>query len=398
MRNLDTIFKEKYTNTDVSKMRNFTNEIDFSDRLIGIKGSRGVGKTTILLQYLKKNFKLNNKIMYVSLDHIHFSNKLLYDYADEFRKKGGELLILDEVHRYANWSKELKNIYDDFTKLKVIFTGSSLLHLRKAQEDLSRRAAMYSMPGLSFREYLEFETNIQFPIYKLTDIIENHVDISLDIITKIKPLSHFHDYLSHGYYPFYLSSKKSFHRKLNEAINLTLEVDIPQFENIPISNIIYLKRLLHIISKSVPFKPNYNKISQRTELSINSVKSYIIFLERAKLISQLHLPDKGLGNINKPEKIFLDNTNIMYNLAPELCDVGNLRETFFMSQISSAEIDINASKDFDFIIDNKYNFEIGGKNKKKKQINGIENSYIVKDNIEIGDENIIPLWMFGFMY
>lgn len=390
-------FYEKYAQTNTKLVRDFINKVDWCNRFIGIKGSRGVGKTTLLLQYIKLNYKPDNKVLYTSLDNLYFTENHLLDLAESFYKKGGELLVLDEVHRYPNWSVELKNIYDDFPNLKVVFTGSSLLQISKANADLSRRAVMYEMPGLSFREFLIFENVIKLPSFTIQDIFENHVQIAVDIIGQIKPLAHFSNYLNYGYYPFYLENTKSFHQKLFEAIQVTLEIDIPQFESIQTSNIIYLRKLLQIISASVPFKPNMNTISQRTGISLNTMKLYLKYLAEANLISLLYFEEKGMNSLNKPEKIYLQNTNLMHSLAPDNTETGHIRETFFLSQ-TSAILKVNASYKADFLIENKYTVEIGGKGKTQHQIADVENAFIVKDNIEVGNDNIIPLWLFGFMY
>lgn len=390
-------FYEKYSQTNTKLVRAFINQVDWSNRFIGIKGSRGVGKTTMLLQYIKLNYKPDNKVLYTSLDYLYFTENRLYDLADTFYKKGGELLVLDEVHRYPNWSIELKNIYDDFPGLKVIFTGSSLLQISKAKSDLSRRAVIYEMPGLSFREFLIFEDVINIPPLTISDVFENHVQIAIEIIGQIKPLAHLSNYLNFGYYPFYLENKKSFHQKLFEAIQITLEIDIPQFESIQTSNIIYLRKLLQIISASVPFKPNMNIISQRTGISVNTMKLYMKYLDEASLISLLYVEEKGINSLNKPEKIYLQNTNLMQTLAPDNTEIGHVRETFFLSQVS-VKSKVNAAPKADFLIDNKYTVEIGGKSKQQHQIAGLENAFVVKDNIEVGSDNIIPLWLFGFLY
>ena len=305
--------------------------------------------------------------------------------------------MLDEAHRYPDWSVELKSIYDDFPDLKVIFTGSSLLKISKGKSDLSRRAVMYEMPGLSFREFLQFETGVDFDAVGFDDLIANHRQIALEVISKIKPLVLFTNYLQYGYYPFYLENKRAFHQKLGEMLQMVLDVDIPQYEQLQISNIPAIKKLLQIISGSAPFKPNYHTISGRSGISINTVKSYIGYLSDAQLILQLHHKTKGLGNIGKPKKIYLHNSNLMYNLIGNNVDLGNVRETFFYSQVSQVA-SVNASAQSDFLVNGKYTFEIGGKNKSQKQIIGLPDSYIAKDDIEIGYENVIPLWMFGMMY
>ncbi|MFW5756267.1 MAG: ATP-binding protein [Tangfeifania sp.] len=390
-------FYEKYAQTNAKSIRDFEEKVDWNNRIIGLKGSRGVGKTTLLLQHIKKNYKPSGKILYTSLDHFWFAENRLYHLADIFYKKGGEILFLDEVHRYPDWSVELKNIYDDFHDLKIVFTGSSLLHLEKSRADLSRRAVLYNMPGLSLREFLNFQTNNSFPAYALQEIVNNHVEIAISVMEKLKPLEFFQDYLNYGYYPFYLENIDSFHQKLSEAVHTVLEVDIPQFESIQTSHILLLKKLLQIISSSVPFKPNLQSISQRSGISINTLKKYIYLLDRANIISLLHADSKGMSNLSKPEKIFLQNTNLMYNLSGENQNIGNLRETFFLTNLKEVG-KVEAAKSGDFFVNDKYTFEIGGKGKKQKQIKNISDSFIVKDEIETGNDNIIPLWLFGFLY
>lgn len=389
-------FYEKYALIQTNTIRDFINKIDWSNRFVGIKGSRGVGKTTLMLQYIKKNYKPDKQVLYTSLDDLYFAGNRLYDLAEMFYKKGGQLLALDEVHRYTNWAGELKNMYDDMPGLKVIFTGSSLLHLHQAKADLSRRVVMYQMPGLSFREFLKFETKQSFSAFGFEDILVSHIDLAIEIVSKLKPLAYFESYLNHGYFPFYLEKKNVFHQKLGEILLTVLEIDIPQFASISPSNIIYLKKLLTVISNSVPFKPNIKSLSERTGISVNTLKSYLKILSDADIINLLYVTDRGINSLNKPEKIFLNNTNLMYNLGGGMANIGNIRETFFFNQTSQLKY-VSSSPKADFLIDEK-TFEIGGKNKGKKQVKEIEQAFIVKDDIEIGVDNIIPLWLFGFLY
>jgi hypothetical protein len=397
MENLIRRFYEKYAQINTELVRDFMNQVDWSNRFIGIKGSRGVGKTTMLLQYIKLNYEPNDKVLYASLDNLYFTENRLYDLTDTFYKKGGELLVLDEVHRYPAWSIELKNIYDDFPELKVIITGSSLLQITKAKADLSRRVVMYEMPGLSFREFLQFEKIASFPVVSVDDIFENHVQLAIGISAKIRPLEHLRKYLSYGYYPFYRENVSAFHQKLHETIQVTLEIDIPQYEQVQTSNIIYLRKLLQVISGSVPFKPNLNSVSQRTGISLNTMKQYLRYLSDANLLSLLYVPEKGINSLNKPEKIYLQNTNLMYSLADRNVEIGHILETFFMSQVQPVS-KINATTQADFLVNGKYLVEIGGKSKQQHQIAGAAHGFIVKDDIEIGNDNIVPLWLFGFLY
>jgi len=396
MEGLIQLFYEKYALVQTKSTRSFLDTIDWSNRFIGIKGSRGVGKTTLILQHIRLNFKPDNRVLYISLDNLYFLEHKLYEVADEFYKKGGEFLAIDEVHRYPHWAIELKNIYDNLPGLKVVFTGSSLLHINQAKADLSRRAVMYSMPGLSYREFLNFETKTNFKSLDLNEILKNHIEIAIEIKQKIKPLQYFENYLNYGYYPFYLENKKSFHQKLSEIILTILEVDIPQYALIQTSNILALKKLLTVISKSVPFQPNMNSLSNITGISLNTMKLYIKLLHDAELIKLLYVENKGVNSLNKPKKIYLNNSNLMNNLSRNT-NIGNNRETFFYNQLNYKN-KVNASKNTDFYVNEKYSFEIGGKSKSKKQIKDIKNAYVVKDTIEIGSNNVIPLWIFGFLY
>jgi len=396
MEQLVQLFYEKYADTQTVTIRDFIHQIDWNNRLIGIKGSRGVGKTTLILQYIKLNYSPDYKVLYVSLDHFYFLEHRLYDLVDTFYKNGGEFIALDEVHRYQNWSVEIKNIYDNMPGLKIVFTGSSLLHINQAKADLSRRAVMYKMPGLSFREFLEFETGQDFQKYSIDEILNKHLEIAVSIKKSIKVIHHFNNYLSLGYYPFYLENKSSFRQKLLEVIMTVLEIDIPQYAHITTAHIIYLKKLLMIISRSAPFKPNMKNLSNRTGISLNTLKNYLKLLSDAELIKLLYVKQYGINSLNKPEKIFLHNTNLMQALVTDT-DKGNMRETFFFNQVS-VNYKVAASKTTDFVVNDIWEFEVGGKNKTRKQIAGNSNAFVVKDDIEIGYMNIIPLWLFGFLY
>ena len=388
-------FYQKYAQVQTQQVRDFMHTIDWSNRFIGIKGSRGVGKTTLLLQYIRLNFEPNKNVLYVSLDHLYFLENTLYDLVSDFYKKGGLFIAIDEVHKYPNWAIEIKNIYDDMPHLRLVFTGSSLLHIQQAKADLSRRVVMYSMPGLSFREFIQFETQIQLDRYTLDEITQNHVAISIQVLQKVKPLEHFQNYLNYGYYPFYIENKKSFHQKLSEVILTVLEVDIPQYAAISVSNGVLLKKLLSVISNSVPFKPNMNAISERTGISLNTMKNYLKLLHDAQLLQLLYVEDKGMNTLGKPEKIFLNNPNLITNLGIDL-DKGSIRETFFLNQMQYQQ-PVFASANVDFKVAD-FEFEVGGRNKKKKQIQGIANAFVVKDDVEIGSDLNIPLWLFGFLY
>ena len=389
--------RKKINLTNLTIERNFANQIIWKDRLIGVKGARGVGKTTLILQYIKRNFEFGSNNLYVSLDDVYFSGNSLIDFTENFVKNGGEFLFLDEVHRYKNWAQELKNVYDDFPELKLVFTGSSILDITKSKADLSRRAVLYKMPGLSFREYIQFTRDMEFEKYSLEDILHNHEHITDTVTAKIKPLPEFKKYLQSGYYPFFMEYSETYHERLEQVINLVLETDIPAMKAINLEGIAKLKQLLYIISTSVPFKPNIKKLSEKTGISRNSLVYYLNYLEEAQILHLLHKDNMGISLLQKPEKIYLDNTNLIHTLAYQDANTGNERETFFMNQLAQNHI-VTYSDKSDFLIDNKFTFEIGGQSKTGKQIKDIPNSYLAIDNIEYGYKNKIPLWLFGFLY
>jgi predicted AAA+ superfamily ATPase len=397
MESIDERFLKKIDATSLIFIRSIIDKISWEARLIGIKGPRGVGKTTLLLQYIKKNLPIDHSTLYVSLDNIWFAQNNLVDLVDDFAKRGGKYLFLDEVHKYPNWSIEIKNIYDDFPELKVVFTGSSMLEILNARADLSRRAVIYHMQGLSFREYLAIKTGQEFAVHSLEEIIANHVSISREILQKVKPLAHFGSYLNHGYFPFFQEVPTLYHQRLEEVVNMTLEIELPLLRSVDISYIPRLKHLLHIISESVPFIPNVTKLAERIGINRNTLVSYLFFLQEAHLTKNLYKDIKGITQMQKPEKIYLENTNFQFAFTPKNADLGNLRETFFINQLSNSHT-VEYVKDGDFRIDGRYIFEVGGKNKSSEQIQGVKNSFIAADDIEYGNAKRIPLWLFGFMY
>jgi predicted AAA+ superfamily ATPase len=335
--------------------------------------------------------------MYISLDDLYFADNKLIDFADNFVKNGGKHLFIDEVHKYKNWAIEIKNIYDYNYDLKIVFTGSSLLEIINARADLSRRSLNYNMQGLSFKEYLNLNLDTNFKSYNLSEIINNHQEISSEISSEIKPIQHFNDYLRIGYYPFYENEDYKYFIRLNEIINMIMEIEFPLLRNTDISIVSKIKQMLFVISQSVPFKPNISSISNKIKSHRKTVVEYITYLNEANILKSISKAGQGLSRLQKPDKIFLDNTNLMYALRGGEPDKGNLRETFFLNQLSY-ENNVNYTEIGDFLVNEKYTFEIGGKNKTKSQIKNIDNSFIASDNIEqsIGDK--IPLWLFGFLY
>ncbi len=396
MENLLLEFQSKIARISLDIQRYLVHQMDLSNRLIAVKGARGAGKTTLLLQVAKLHLPLSSTL-YVSLDHIYFFDNKLYDLAKQFTQFGGTHLLLDEVHKYPNWSREIKLIYDNFPELNVIFTSSSMLEIYKSESDLSRRAVAYFLKELSFREFLSFEVNKTFPAYSFSEILENHTTIVTELLKEIKPLPLFEKYLKTGIYPYYKENESLYIQKLQNTINLIIEIDINAVEDLQYDTLVKLKKLLITIASSAPFTPNITKLSEKVGVSRNMLVQSIKILERAGLVNELYKNTSGIGVLTKPEKLYLNNSNLMYALAQENTNIGNVRETFFVNQFKGLH-EINLSTSADFIIDQTYTFEIGGKNKTKKQIDHLSNAYVAKDNIEIGFGNIVPVWLFGLMY
>ena len=388
--------KVQYIPTDF--VRSLMDEINWNSRLIGIRGARGVGKTTLLLQYMKLKLPHDYTVLYVNLDNIYFAEHKLYYLTDTFVKKGGKTLLLDEVHKYPNWSQELKNIYDDFPGLKVIFTACSLLEIFNSRADLSRRAIVYDMQGFSFREYLNYKMGTSFQTVTLNKILESHISVSEKVISQIKVFEHFPDYLKNGYYPFYKETSCLYQQRISEIINLVLEIELPMLRSVEMAYVPKVKQLLQIISESVPFVPNITKLSERIGIAPKSLLVYLSALGESHLIQLLHKSAAGISKFQKPNQILLENTNLIYTLS-----IGgnvlerHVRETFFVNQLKKIHR-INYTDKGDILVDEKYNFEIESKAKDKSQIKWIKNSYVVTDNIEFGFGNKIPLWQFGFLY
>jgi predicted AAA+ superfamily ATPase len=389
-------FQAIITRVPLNLQRYLLHQIDLNNRLIAVKGARGAGKTTLLLQ-IAKLYLPQKSTLYVSLDHIYFFDNKLYNLAKQFAQFGGTYLLLDEVHKYPNWSREIKLVYDNFPELNIIFTSSSMLEIYKSESDLSRRAITYYLKELSFREFIIFESKITLPTYTFSDILKNHNVIVTDLLKEIKPLPLFEKYLKTGVYPYYKENENLYIQKLQNTINLIIEIDINAIEDLNYDTLIKLKKLLISIASSAPFTPNITKLSEKVGVSRNTLVQSIKILERAGLVNELYKDTSGMGVLTKPEKLYLNNTNLMYALAKENTNVGNIRETFFFNQFKGLH-QINYSQVADFLIDKTYTFEIGGKNKTKQQIANIENAYVAKDGIEIGFGNIIPVWLFGFMY
>ena len=376
--------------------RSLIDDIQWGARLIGIKGARGTGKTTLMLQHIKHQFPDLQPVLYVSLDDLWFADNSLTALADQFVKQGGHHLFLDEVHKYPNWSRSIKNLYDDYPDLSIVFTGSSLLEILNARADLSRRAIVYELQGLSFREYLEFTGVLSSPPYSLAELLSGHEEVANKILREIKPLAHFNKYLEIGFYPYFKEGPELYPNRLSEVINLILEVELPLLRNVEVGKIPKLKQLLMIIAESAPFKPNISALSSKVGINRETLLSYLHHLSDTGLIRSLYRATKGVSRLQKPDKVYLGNTNLSYVLRPETPNIGTIRETFFASQ-TSCQHRLSYPEKADFLIDEQYLVEIGGPGKSIHQLEG-KKGFLALDRIELGYGNRIPLWLFGFLY
>ena len=366
-------------------------KLPWEARLVGLMGPRGVGKSTLILQHIKsKSPEEQAKSLYVSADHSYFTTSTLIETANQFVREGGEWLYIDEVHKYEGWSQELKQIYDSHPGLHVFFTGSSILDIIDGEADLSRRVILFDMQGLSFREYLEMFHGIKTPIRSLEDILNGKTEIE----GLQHPIPLFNQYLRERYYPF--SKEGFFQQRLQQVIRLTMEVDIPQYANMSPATGKKLRRMLSIIASNVPYKPEATGLANEIKVSRNDIPTYLLYMEKAGMIGQLRDETGGMRGLGKTEKVYLDNTNIIYALSGENANIGNVRETFFYNQTRLA-LDVTSSKVSDFSI-GKYTFEVGGAKKSHRQIKDVANSFIVRDDTEYANGDILPLWTFGLLY
>lgn len=388
---------QKIRDVDTSFRRYLYDKINWNDRLIILEGARGVGKTTLLLQHLKLTYGESEQVMYVSLDDLWFAKNTLVALVSEFVKLGGKAIYIDEVHKYADWMREVKNIYDDYPGLSIVLTGSSSLHLAESKADLSRRAMFYKLNELSLREYISLSTGKNWDVYELQDILKNHRQIATRLTADFRPLKWLNEYNLRGTYPFSLESPDSFLIRLERVMMTVLEVDLPAVLNIDFRSVQNLKKLLYVISTSAPFKPNISNLSDKTGIARDTLLRYLHYLEQANLIMLLKSNKKGMSYLTKPEKIYLQNASLMHVLSAENRNVGTLRETFFLNQMKNVA-QVFDHPTADFTVNETYVFEIGGKSKGKKQILGVDEGYIVSDDLEIGFQNKIPLWLFGFLY
>ncbi|MFW5822807.1 MAG: AAA family ATPase [Tangfeifania sp.] len=377
--------------------RDFIDQIEWNERLIGLIGARGAGKTTLMLQHLTENTKLQEETLYVTIDNLAMPVESLYSLAETFYKLGGKRLYIDEIHKFPQWALELKNIYDLLPGLKVVFSGSSILKILDDKTDLSRRAVVYSLPGLSFREFLQIKLSIEFPVFKLEEILNNHKSIVSSLAQIFQPLAWLNQYMRFGHYPYFLQSEITYGIKLNSTINYVLENEISAILRADLKTIQKLKRLLYIIASSVPFQPNISRLAQALELNRTTLLTYLSLLDTADIIHSLFNTGSFYGKLSKPGKILLLHPNLAFGLNPDNINQGSLRESFMVNQLKYNH-KVELSNVADFLVDGKITFEIGGKGKTRRQIKDVPDSYIVADDLEDGFKNKIPMWLFGFLY
>lgn len=392
-------YKRLLEATSTLHVRSLADTINWDSRLIAIRGARGVGKTTLMLQYLKQNYADDWKsALYASLDSVYFTQHTLIELAEQFYLKGGKSLFLDEVHTYPTWSRELKNIYDEFPELKVVFTGSSLLRILNAEADLSRRCISYTMQGLSFREFLKIYHHIDAPIFTLDEVLYQSDKICQVVNALCRPLAYFEEYLQYGYYPFYGEGNADYYARIENITNLILEIELPQQCGVDIGNVRKLKSLLGILSSEVPFMVDITKLSLLAGVSRTTLLAYLQHLDRAKLIHLLYSDNDSIKKLQKPDKIYMENTNLLYALTLKEVNKGTLREVFMVNQLSYSHCIEYCSRNADYTVDNKYVIEVGGKSKDGKQIAASDNAFIAAGDIDYSVGNKIPLWAFGFLY
>lgn len=394
---LITTYHRKIMNTNLSFKRYLYYKINWNVRLLGIRGARGVGKTTLILQYIKENFNNIDDALYVSLDNLWFNNHKLEDLIEYLYSHGIKYIFLDEVHKYPDWAVAIKNFYDNYPNLNIVYTGSAMLAIDNSKTDLSRRQTLYTLNGMSFREYLEYEGIMHINPINLDDLLLNHVKLAMDISSQTVILKHFDNYLKKGYYPYYKETGDDYYYRISEVTNLIIESDLPSVEDVTFSTIQKTKKLLMVIAQNVPLEPNIAKLTTQLETTRDQCLKMLYILDRAQLLMLFGEKIKDYKHLTNPKKIYLNNSNLMYSLRTNNISEGNKRETFFANQMNCMA-NVMIPKKGDFLVDDKFLFEVGGNSKSFDQIANIPNSFLVIADIETGCGNRIPLWMFGLLY
>lgn len=365
--------------------------------MIGIKGARGVGKTTLILQKIKSLGMPPSHAVYLSLDDTYFTKISLRETADEFYKKGGRFLALDEVHKYPGWSVEIKNLHDFYPELKIVFTGSSILDMAKESGDLSRRALIYELWGLSFREYLDMAGIAKWPVMGLENLMTDHRSYGSLLFQGIRPLEHFQAYLEHGYYPFGMRDPEGFQKRVNQVVRAIVEIDMAELPSFDIRNARKMLQLIEVIAGLVPFKPNLVELSEKTGIHRNSLNPYLHHLEQARIVSLLQPAGRSTAVLQKPEKILIQNASLLHALSRGTADAGSIHESFIHAMLTEGHR-VTAPVQGDFLVDGRITFEVGGPSKKRRQLKDLEDGWIVKDGLESGSGKVLPMWVFGLLY
>ena len=398
---METLFKkhDQYmANTPTEIIRDIMDEIHWDSRLIAIIGARGVGKSTLIRQFIKKNYPVYDRsVLYCSLDSVYFSTHTILDLVEDFSMNGGKRLFFDEVHKYMNWSREIKEIYDLYPDIKVVISGSSLLHILNADADLSRRCIKYTMSGLSFREFLRFYTGIEIKRTNIEDIIENPAPLCSEVNNLCKPVEQFKKYLAYGYYPFYIENSDNYYTRIEQVTNFVIETELPLLRRVDVTNVRKIKALVSIIASSIPFELDASKLSRAIGTGRDTVVEYLKHLEDARIFNLLYSDAHSVGKLTRPDKIYLENPNLLYALSSNEVSIGTARETFVVNHLKNRYTIEYGRKQGDFKVKDTYTFEVGGKDKAFSQIAGIQNSFVLSDDMETPLGRKLPIWLIGFV-
>jgi len=390
---------QKIRLTSMNFVRDMMSDINWDAQLICIRGARGVGKTTLMLQYIKSRYKaMSKEVLFVSLDTVYFTTHSLIELADAFYKNGGKHLFIDEVHKYPTWSREIKEIYDFYPDMRVVISGSSLLNILEGDADLSRRCVSYDMQGLSFREFLKFYHNIDIRRYSLDEILNTPESLCSEVLDKCQPLPLFNDYLKYGYFPFYNKNKENYYTLIEQIVSYVIESELPQVFNVEAAMARKIKALMGIVSSSLPYEVDATKLSGVIGVHRTTVVNYLYMLDKASMINMIFEESKTVKKLQKPDKLYIENTNMLYAISSGAVDTGTIRETFCVNQLSASHNVEYSKRKSDFLIDGRYTFEVGGRNKGFSQVAGVDNSFVLADNIDSPYGRKLPIWTMGFLY
>lgn len=401
MKNLFDKHVRFYKQTPMSIIRQCGLEINWDTPLLALRGSKGVGKSTIMLQYIKQHYSISDRtVLYCSCDGAYFASHTLLDLVSQFYKNGGKHLFLDEIHKYPNWSREIKEIYDLYPSMRIVISGSSLLSLQEGDADLSRRCVNHDIQGLSFREFLHFYHGIDVPKYSLEQLLANPWPLVEEVNDKCRPLQYFQDYLQYGYYPYYLQLKNiiDYNTTIEQVVGYIVDDELPRICKVDVQNTRKIKALINILAISVPYKIDVKRLSIQSALQRTTVLEYFNYLNKANILNLLYSDYYNAKKMQKPDKILMDNSNMLYALASQPVNIGTVRETFAVNQLSRSHLVEYAKTGGDLRVDGKYVFEIGGADKDFAQIADMPDSYILADDIEYPSGNKLPLWIIGFLY